>query len=57
MPLLQARWSKAATAAFVLYMMSLVAYLVIRCIDIARMVKKDENGRPDWGRPDWVQRG
>jgi hypothetical protein len=51
MPLLQAKWSKAATSAFVLYMMSLVAYIVIRCVDIARM--KPEQGQLHV----WVRRG
>jgi hypothetical protein len=37
-PKLRAKTSKPATAFFVLYMAALIAYFVIRCIDIARVL-------------------
>lgn len=41
-PKLRSKTSKPATAFFVLYMAALIAYLVIRCIGIAR-------GMTNWG--------
>jgi hypothetical protein len=37
-PKLRARTSKPATAFFVLYMSALIAYFVIRCVDISRVL-------------------
>jgi hypothetical protein len=37
-PKLRAKTSKPATAFFLLYMAALIAYFVIRCVDIARVM-------------------